>query len=114
LLFLPDTLFKSERKWLIWGWSKDISGGWEEKTLRRSKVNPVGRNSDRMEGTMVFFLQMTYRHSTKSNLGSTASPVDHLTGKVQQYFSAALRFDRTMVQWGHDGSTGKSLRELGR
>ncbi|XP_069896328.1 hephaestin isoform X2 [Dipodomys merriami] len=44
---------------------------------------------------------------------STAPPVGHLTGKVRKYFIQANEFQWDYGPMGHDGSTGKSLREPG-
>ncbi|XP_073920097.1 hephaestin isoform X3 [Castor canadensis] len=49
----------------------------------------------------------------KVNSCSTAPPVDQLTGKVRQYFIEAHEIRWDYGPMGHDGSTGKSLRELG-
>uniref|UniRef100_A0A5F9C5Z9 Hephaestin n=1 Tax=Oryctolagus cuniculus TaxID=9986 RepID=A0A5F9C5Z9_RABIT len=44
---------------------------------------------------------------------STTPPVDLLTGKVRQYFIEAREIRWNYGPMGHDGSTGKSLREPG-
>nr|XP_012316270.1 hephaestin isoform X1 [Aotus nancymaae] len=44
---------------------------------------------------------------------STTPPVDLLTGKVRQYFIEAHEIQWDYGPMGHDGSTGKSLREPG-
>ncbi|XP_012889745.1 PREDICTED: hephaestin [Dipodomys ordii] len=44
---------------------------------------------------------------------STAPHVGHLTGKVRKYFIQANEFQWDYGPMGHDGSTGKSLREPG-
>ncbi|XP_077002091.1 hephaestin isoform X4 [Tamandua tetradactyla] len=44
---------------------------------------------------------------------SMAPPVDLLTGKVRQYFIEAHEIQWDYGPMGHDGSTGKSLREPG-
>uniref|UniRef100_A0A8C5UX23 Ceruloplasmin n=1 Tax=Microcebus murinus TaxID=30608 RepID=A0A8C5UX23_MICMU len=44
---------------------------------------------------------------------STAPPVDLLTGKIRQYFIEAHEIQWDYGPMGHDGSTGKSLREPG-
>ncbi|XP_062039480.1 hephaestin isoform X5 [Lepus europaeus] len=44
---------------------------------------------------------------------STTPPVDLLTGKVRQYFIEAHEIRWNYGPMGHDGSTGKSLREPG-
>ncbi|XP_006870865.1 PREDICTED: hephaestin-like [Chrysochloris asiatica] len=44
---------------------------------------------------------------------STDPPVDKLTGKVRQYFIEAHEIQWDYGPMGHDGSTGKSLREPG-
>uniref|UniRef100_A0A8D2JPG2 Ceruloplasmin n=1 Tax=Sciurus vulgaris TaxID=55149 RepID=A0A8D2JPG2_SCIVU len=49
----------------------------------------------------------------KVNSCSMAPPVDQLTGKVRQYFIEAHEIRWDYGPMGHDGSTGKSLREPG-
>lgn len=45
---------------------------------------------------------------------SMAPPMNLLTGKVRQYFIEAHEIQWDYGPLGHDGSTGKNLREPGR
>lgn len=85
------------------------------KNIGRRKVGhlairPVGWNGASHDVLPPDGMQALY----KVNSCSMTPPMNQLTGKVRQYFIEAHEILWDYGPMGHDGSTGKNLREPGR
>lgn len=87
----------------------------EGNIRRRRKVSSLGRRSVAWKEISLDVLPpdgMQALYTVKSC--STHPPLNLLTGKVRKYFIEAHEIRWDYGPMGHDGNTGKNLREPGR
>lgn len=89
------------------GRGKGPNGSDRGNTKIRGKVSHLGVVLSGMEPTMVFFLQVACKHSTKSSLAPWHLPWTYSQAKSGSTSLKLMKFNGTMVQWGMMGVQGR-------